>query len=193
MRNQISFTMLTLTLLCAGSAVVARAHTIKGVNHPTLATARLSSPTSAVDRPTPIPDTGLSVACFNVQNTSLYDARITALGFDLPGELTGFALVSPTDSNFTAENEVGNVPSFPGILLDFALLTHKRFASGNPYLGLAPGQPVRVCVSGPFPRDPDGQLTTIETLLNYSYVRFKHVGPEGELDDVGIWERRLTR
>jgi hypothetical protein len=191
MRNRISFTMSTLALLCAGSAVVAHAHNIKGVNHPTLATARLSSPTSAVDRPTPIPGTGLSVACFNVQNTSPYDARITAIGFDLPGELTGFVLVSPTDFNFTAENEVVNVPFFPGLTLDFALLTHKRFASGNPHLGLAPGPPVLVCVSGPFPRDPDGQLTTIETLLNYSYVRFKHVGPEGELDDVGIWERRL--
>jgi hypothetical protein len=191
MRNQIGFTVSTFILLCAGSAAV-RAHNIKGVNHPTLATARLSSPSSATDRPTPVSGTSLSVACFNVQNTSPHDARITALGFDLPGELTGFALVSPTDSAFTLENEVGDIPYFPGVPLDFALLTHKRFASGNPHLGLAPSpSPLQICVSGPFPREAGGELTPIETLLNYVYVRFKHVGPEGELDDVGIWERRL--
>jgi len=198
MRNHIGSMTLTFVLICTASATAARAHNIKGVNYPTLATARLTSPNATlVDRPVPIPGTGLSVACFNVRNTSPEttspEARITAVGFDLPGEPTGFALISPTDSDFALGNEVGNVPFFPGVTLDFALLTHKTFASGNPHLGLARSpSPVQICVSGPFPSDPDGQLTLIETLLNYSYVRFKQVGPDGELDDVGIWERRLT-
>ena len=197
MRNHIGSMTLTFALICTASATAARAHTIRGVNYPTLATARLTSPNaSLVDRPVPVPGTGLSVACFNVRNTSpdtSPEARITAIGFDLPGEPTGFTLVSPTDSDFALDSEVGNVPFFPGVTLDFALLTHKTFASGNPHLGLARSDsPVQVCVSGPFPSDPDGRLTPIETLLNYSYVRFKKVGPEGELDDVGIWESRLT-
>lgn len=195
MRNHIGSMTLTFVLICTASATAARAHTIRGVNYPTLATARLTSPNATlVDRPVPIPGTSLSVACFNMRNnspqTTSPEARITAVGFDLPGEPTGFALVSPTDFGFALDSEVGNVPYFPGVTLDFALLTHKTFASGNPHLGLAWSEtPVMVCVSGPFPldsSDPNGQLRTpIETLLNYSYVRFKQVGPDGSLDDVG--------
>ena len=193
MRHQVRFKTLTLALLYVAAALVAEAHNIKGVKYPTLATARLSSPTTAVDRPVPIAGTELAVACFNVRNTSPYEAKITAVGFDLPGDLAGFALVSPTDSEFRLENEVAHVPDFPHTILDFALLTGKTFPGGNPHDGLAPSAtPTKFCVSGPFPRDADGQFTQIETLLNYSFVRFKQVGPDSSLDDVGIWERLLA-
>ena len=43
-------------------------------------------------------------------------------------------------------------------------------------------------MSDPFLGNADGQFTPIETVLNYSFVRFKQVGPDGALDDVGIWE-----
>lgn len=194
MRHQIGFKMLALASLYVATALTAEAHNIKGINYPTLATARLSSPTTAADRPAPIEGTELAVACFNVRNTSPYQAKITAFGLDLPGDLTGFALISPTDTEFRLENEVAHVPYFPHTILDFALLTGRTFPSGNPHDGLAPSAtPTRFCVSGPFPRDADGQFTPIETLLNYSYVRFKQVGPDGALDDVGIWEQLLAR
>jgi hypothetical protein len=182
----------TIVLIGLVSSVVSFAHTIRGVSNPTLAVARLSSPTSSVDRPQPLGG-NLALACFNVQNRSPFDARITAVGLDLPGDLSGFALVSPVGAGFDLESEVGQIPGFPLVRLDFALLTGRTFASGNPQDGLPPSTtPTGVCISGPFPRDPaDPSLfMTIETLLNYSFVRFKNVGANGEFSDVGVWEFR---
>lgn len=183
---------ITITCIALYSSAAAVAHTIRGVNNPTLAVARLSSPTSSVDRPIPLGG-DLALACFNVQNRSPYAARITAVGFDLPGDFTGFALVSPVGAEFELENEVGQVPGFPNLTLDFAVLTGKTFASGKPADGLLPSTtPTQFCVSGPFPRDPADptQFTTIEVLLNHSFVRFKQVGPTGDVADVGVWELR---
>jgi hypothetical protein len=185
---QTILTIMVLTL-CAQAIL---AHTIRGVNNPTLAVARLSSPTTAVDRPIPLGG-NLALACFNVQNRSPYGARITAIGLDLPGDNTGFALVSPVGLGFELENEVGQIPEFPRLTLDFGILSGRTFASGNPADGLAPSStPTKFCVSGPFPRDPADttQFLPIESLLNYSFVRFKQVGPTGDLDDVGVWELR---
>jgi hypothetical protein len=184
-------TVLTICVLtfCVQAVL---AHTIRGVNNPTLAVARLSSPSTAVDRPIPLGG-DLALACFNVQNRSPYGARITAIGLDLPGDNTGFALVSPVGTGFELENEVGQIPGFPRLTLDFGLLSGRRFASGNPADGLAASStPTQFCVSGPFPRDPvdPTQFLPIESLLNYSFVRFKQVGPTGDLDDVGVWELR---
>ena len=182
----------TIVLIGLVSSVVSVAHTIRGVSNPTLAVARLSSPTSSVDRPQPLGG-NLALACFNVQNRSPFDARITAVGLDLPGDLTGFALVSPVGAGFDLENEVGQIPGFPLLTLDFALLTGRTFASGNPWDGLPRSTtPTQVCISGPFPRDPaDPSLfMPVEGLLDYSFVRFKNVGPNGESSDVGVWEFR---
>ena len=182
----------TIVLIGLVSSVASLAHTIRGVSNPTLAVARLSSPTSSLDRPQPLGG-DLALACFNVQNRSPFDARITAVGLDLPGDLAGFALVSPVGAGFELENEVGQIPRFPMVSLDFALLTGRTFASGNPRDGLPPSTtPTQVCVSGPFPRDPaDPSLfLPIESLLDHSFVRFKNVGPNGEFSDVGVWEFR---
>ena len=185
-------TVAVIALIGLASTVVSLGHTIRGVNSPTLAVARLSSPTSSLVRPQPLGG-NLALACFNIQNRSPFDARITSVGLDLPDDLTGFALVSPVGSAFDLENEVGQIPGFPLLTLDFALLTGRTFASGNPRDGLPPSAtPTQVCVSGPFPRDPSNPLLfgPIETLLNYSFVRFKNVGPDGESSDVGVWEFR---
>ena len=181
-----------IALIGLVSSAVSLAHTIRGVNNPTLAVARLSSTTSSVDRPQPLGG-NLALACFNVQNRSPFDARITAVGLDLPGDLAGFALVSPVGAGFDLENEVGQIPGFPLISLDFALLTGRTFASGNPRDGLPPSTTqTQVCVSGPFPRDPadPALFLPIEKLLDHSFVRFKNVGPTGEASDVGVWELR---
>lgn len=192
MSNHLFQRVLTTSLIALFTHAVALGHTIRGVSNPTLAVARLSSPTTAIDRPVPLVG-NLALACFNVQNRSPFNARIVAVGLDLPGDNTGFALISPLGAGFELENEIGQIPGFPLLTLDFALLSGRTFASGNPADGLAPSAtPTQFCVSGPFPRDPADitQFATIETLLNYSFVRFKQVGATGDLGDVGVWEFR---
>jgi hypothetical protein len=177
-------------------------HTIRGMNNPTQATARLMSPNPAptVDFPIQIPGTNLSIVCFKVQNTSPFDARITSIGFDFPGEFSGFELVDPASVdpanpsahvtvqsylNFSIENQTGPLPGFQCATLDFALQTGRNFKRGDSEEGLAPSSStVTFCVKGPFPRG-----LSIEEILNYSFVRFQKVGPAGEESDVGIWEK----
>jgi hypothetical protein len=169
------------------SAAALSAHNFIGLDHGTLVRARVQSPNAAVtDFPVPIEGTGLSVVCFRVRNTSPFDSRITALGFDLPGELTGFTLISPTDSEFHLIEDVGHVPGLPGVTLDFALTTGRTFAGGRPGAGLAPSSTLTTfCVSGPFPQD-----VPIERLLDRVVLRVQRVGADGELSDVAIWENR---
>lgn len=191
-----------VAFLILGVSLTLEAHTIRGVNRSTEATARIESPTAnIVDFPIPlvVDENGnplLSVACFRVRNSSPppQDSRITAFGFDLPGELTDFELVDPNNFNivlesylnFTLENEVERIPGFQGITLDFALLTGRTFGGGRPNKGLAPSSVLTTfCVRGPFPAVP------IENMIDNSYVRFQRVGTSGEFSDVGIWERRL--
>lgn len=159
-------------------------HNVKGLEYPTLATARITSPTAATDVPVPIYNTGVSVACFKVRNTSPHDALITAVGLELPGDYGDFNLVLPASSTFHVDSSVSMKPFFDGRLLDFAFLTGPRFNSDSGTAGLPPStQFTDMCVSGQFPAG-----MTIETMLNYVFVRFTNVGPDGELRDIGIWE-----
>ena len=175
---------LASTFVFAFACSSANAHNIKGINYPTLATARITSPTVSTDFPVQIYNTGVSVACFNVRNTSPNDAVITAVGIDLPGNYSDFNLVLPTGSMFHVESEVDLIPFYPERVLDFAYLTGPRFNSDGGKKGLHPSsQFTTMCVSGQFPAG-----LTIENMLNYVFVRFTRVGPEGNLDDIGIWE-----
>jgi hypothetical protein len=173
-------------VLVAGAAL--SAHTYIGLEHgAALVRARVQSPNGALtDFPIPIPGTELSVVCFRVRNTSPFDSRITAMGFELAGDLTGFTLISPTDGEFDLVEEVAHVPGLPGVTLDFALMTGRTFGGGRPNSGLAPSATLSTfCVSGPFPQD-----LPIERLLDHGVLRFQRVGAEGELGDVAIWESR---
>ena len=159
-------------------------HNVKGIDYPTLATARVTSPTTSQDLPVPIYNTGVSVACFKIRNTSPYEAVITAVGLELPGDNGDFNLVLPASSIFHVDSSVSMKPYFDGRVLDFAFLTGPRFNSDGGTLGLPPSvQFTDMCVSGQFPAG-----MTIETMLNYIFVRFTNVGPEGDLRDIGIWE-----
>jgi len=170
--------------MLAAIAAQAAAHNIKGIEHPTLATARITSPTTATDVPVPIFDTGVSVACFKVRNTSPYNAVITGFGLDLPGDYGDFSLVLPSESIFSVESDVDMDPLIPNRFLDFAFLTGPRFSSHRGQPGLQPStQFTTFCVSGVFPPD-----MSIESMLNHAFVRFTNVGPLGRLQDVGIWE-----
>ena len=176
-------------LLCVVFLLVAcvfnvRGHNVKGLVYPTLATARITSPTTANDVPIPIYNTGVSVACFKVRNTSPYDSVITAVGLDLPGDYGDFNLVVPASSMFYVDSSVSMTPFFDDRVLDFAFLTGPRFNSDGGRLGLHPStQFTDMCVSGQFPTG-----MTIETMLNFIFVRFTNVGPYGRFRDIGIWE-----
>lgn len=168
-----------LTLACSS----AEAHNIKGINYPTLATARVTSPTASTDVPVRIYDTGVSVACFNIRNTSPNDAVITAIGIDLPGNYSDFSLVLPANSIFGVDSNVDLIPFYPERTLDFAFLTGPRFNSDGGKAGLYPSaQFTTMCVSGIFPSG-----MSIENMLDHVFVRFTRVG-DGSLDDIGIWE-----
>ena len=173
-------------LLVISSATGLSAHRVLGVNHPTLATALVQSPTASLaDLPVPLFDTGLSVICFKVTNTSSVDTRITAVGLELPGDLSGFALVTPT-SDLNLFEQVRHVASFPSVTLDVVIATGHNFTGGRPRLGIPPGTgPVIFCVSGPF-----NPTTPIETLLNGVFVRFDGGPAFPQAHDIGVWERR---
>jgi hypothetical protein len=143
------------------------AHRVIGRAYPALVTALVQSPTaSPSDLPIPIFDVGLSVVCLKVTNTSRIDTRITALGLELPGTLSGFALVSPLDSGLSIQENVTGLPGFPGVTLDVAVVTGGGFTGGRPRLGLPPSStPTVICLSGPF-------------------------DPLSNAADLGVWERR---
>ena len=169
---------LGVTLLVVGTAVVS-AHRVIGRQYPTLATAFIQPPAGPNnDLPITLWNTGLSVVCLRVANTSAVDARITALGIDLPGNrFGGYALLSPVGRGVTMHENVGPVPGFPGVTLDFAVTAGSDFAlPQNPL-------PTLLCISGPF--DP---ALPIETMLNGIFVQFQ--ASDGSATDIGVWERR---
>lgn len=183
--NQLTTPVIVAIFLLAACASQALGHNVKGIDNPTLATARITSPTaSAGDLPIPVYNTGVSVACFKIRNTSPYEALITAVGLELPGDNGDFNLVLPASSIFHVESSVSMKPFFDDHLLDFAFLTGPRFNSDGGKIGLGPSaQFTDMCVSGQFPTG-----MSIETMLNYVFVRFTNVGPDGDLRDIGIWE-----
>lgn len=186
------------------SLATASAHIVRGIAHPTLATAFVSSPSAALDAPIPIlwasHDTGLRVACFYAANTSPARAdasdwpRITGVGFELPGRRSGFTLLEPLDGTWELVEDVTTGLSGSSVVLDFAILARVNPAGWsrqgpNQPLGVPPGQPAvrgsgtRFCVSGPF---PDG--LNIEQVINGVVVRFHQVEPYGPSVDMGAWD-----
>jgi hypothetical protein len=167
-----------------GAAIELSAHRVIGVNHPTLNVAAVRSPAaSQTDMPVPIFDTGLSVVCFKVTNSS-ESSHITGVGLELPGDLSGFALVSPLDRGWSIE-EGGDARGFPDATMDFAVVMGTHFAGGRPKQGITTADGVvPICVSGPFPSIP------IETMLNGVFVGFRGDDPASLGFDIGVWERR---
>jgi hypothetical protein len=200
------------TILIAGifvsSIATVSAHVVRGLSNPSLATAHVSSPTTSLDVPIPVAwgglDTLLRVACFNTVNTSEPSAhdpnwpRITAIGFELPGQLSGFSLMSPLDGDWDlVENVRTAVPNHPSVTLDFAVvarLTPAAILHKKPFalLGIPPGQErgggTRFCVSGPFPPG-----MTIEQIINGVVVRFRRVQPHILSSELGVWENTANR
>jgi len=139
--------------------------------------------------------------CFFVANPSQADParpdwpRITSVGFELPGEPSGFALVDPVGGDWQLRENVPTTLSGQDITLDFtieAAVNPTGRTPGKPEnpLGIPPGQPdmtrragTRFCVSGPFP----AQLTKIEDILNGVVVGFHGVDGQHQGVDAGVW------
>ena len=180
--------VLLVAIIVAAAGAAAYAHNYVGLEHGRpLVAARVQSPNAQLtDFPVPIAGTDLSVVCFRVRNTSQFDSRITSIGLELPGDLTGFTLLSPTDSDFRLIEQVSHVPGLPDATLDFALVTGRTFGGGRPNSGLPPSPTLTTfCVSGPFPPN-----VPIERLLDHGVLRLQRVGADGELGDVAVWESR---
>jgi hypothetical protein len=206
-----------LTALCAASAAVVSAHVVRGVVNPALATAFVSSPSGGADAPIKIAwgtrDTGLRVVCFYAANTSTPRAdepdwpRVTAIGFELPGQPSGFTLIEPGNDEWElVEDREATISGRGTVTLDFAIVTRLHplgwFHRGrHEPLGIPPGQPatrgsgMRFCVSGPFPdtlpdpTDPTQPLaTTIEPIINGVVVGFHRVEGAGWSRDIGLWD-----
>jgi len=192
----------SLCALTFASTANMSAHVVRGLDAPALATAFVSSPTSAADAPIAIKwgaaDSTLRVVCYSVANTSPDRMeqpgwpRITMAGFELPGDGSGFSLVEPLDGRWELVEGVRvRVSEHDVVTLDFAVTARRTRGSGP--RGIPPGQAAargsgaRFCVSGPFPDEiTPGQPTTIEQIINGVVVGFR--GVEGSGRDTGIWD-----
>jgi len=150
------------------------------------------------------------VVCFYVANTSLPRAdrpgwpRITGVGFELPGTLSGFSLLTPLDGDWELVEDVhASLPGHGEVTLDFALVAPANPTGrtpGRPHdpAGIPPGQQAargagtRFCVSGPFPASLNGtQPTTIEQIINGVVVGFHGIEGDHPSTDVGVWDNVL--
>jgi hypothetical protein len=132
---------------------------------------------------------------FTVVNTSPFDAQITGIGYDLPpignasaSGLNGFAgsvTFQPAGVSFDfSDADLGTVPVFGSVVLDFGFLTGSSFGTGNTSVGLPPGidpgDEATFVVSGAaFSGFTEAQIS------NGVYVRFESVGAAGTGVDVG--------
>ena len=129
---------------------------------------------------------GSILATSSITNTSPFDARITGFGFDIgAGDLDGFS--GTASGGFSFFDEVGNVPQFSGVDLDFAFCTESnspggvptcQFGGGDPNIGIAPGGTVTFGATGNF-----GSLTEAQIAAGL-FVRFQRVGANGQGSDV---------
>jgi len=156
-----------------GSALSARADTVTVVGNTfgNLATATVECMLSG------------NTFSFTVTNTSQFDARITAVGFDLPGApRDGFTGMS-SNSNFAFTDVNDNsVPQFNSAVLDFTFSVGNsgNFNGGSPNNGLAPGASASFSVIGNF------SGLTEQQICNSVFVRFQRVGANGQGSDVGV-------
>jgi hypothetical protein len=189
------------------------AHMVKGIRSPGGATAFVSSPSAANDLPIPInwaadprSESALRVVCFNTANTSPARAdrpdwpRITGAGFELPGALSGFALLEPLDGSWELVEGAQAKLNGTKVTLDFAIVATtkpKGRIAGHPHAprGIPPGQDptrtsgMRFCVSGPFPQElVSGQAATIEQFIAGVVIGFEGVEDVRGGRDFGIWD-----
>jgi len=195
------------------SVMSVSAHFVLGVGPSGSTSAFVSSPTDGTDAPIQVKwgsaagDTGLRVVCFYVANTSQPRAdrpdwpRVTGVGFELPGSISGFALVGPVDADWhLVEGVSASLSEEQSVTLDFAIVADVNPTGRTPGrpedpAGIPPGQQggvrgvgTRFCVSGPFPDALPGPVSaTIERILNGVVVGFHGVDDARHGTDAGVW------
>jgi hypothetical protein len=199
-------------VLTLASVATLSAHVIKGLAAPAAATAFVSSPSATADALIPIKwgtvasgQTGLSVGCFFVANSSPERAdrpgwpRVTGAGFELPGQLSGFALLEPLNAEWDVVEGARVTLDGTEVTLDFAIVARQipywwPWRPQEPR-GIPPGQVpqrgngTRFCVSGPFPAEiVAGQPTQVEQVINGVVVGFQGVADVPWGRDYGIWD-----
>jgi hypothetical protein len=184
---QINFKKVVLSLfaLILLSAATAKADTVQivGNAHGSLATATIVCTFNSQT----------NTFTFTLTNTSPFDARITAVGFDLiAGDFTADNSSGLNDfaganvGNFTFRDvAMGDVPQFSNAVLDFGFSTGTDpgafFSSGEPNNGIAPGASLTFTVSGA----AFAGMTEAD-ICNAVFVRFQRVGEQGGQSDVGV-------
>jgi hypothetical protein len=124
----------------------------------------------------------------SLTNTSPFDARITGIGIDLfaggnrgADGIDGFS--STAFGGFTFGANLGNVPQFNSVVLDFGWTSGNsgNFSGGSPNDGLDFSVLAVFTVTGPFA----ALGLTDAQLANALFVRFQRVGASGQASDVG--------
>lgn len=202
--------MIVLGALASVSVASVSAHFVKGLGPLGSTSAFVSSPTDGSDAPIQVKwgsgDTGLRVLCFNVANTSQPRVdrpdwpRVTGVGLELPGLVSGFALVEPLDAGWQLVEGVASLAEHGTVTLDFAIVADVNptgRSGGHPHdpAGIPPGQQggvrgvgTRFCVSGPFPDILPGLgSASIERILNGVVVGFHGVDGAHHGTDAGVW------
>ncbi len=133
---------------------------------------------------------GANTLTFSLTNTSPFDARITAVGFDLvagdfsgnnSSGLNGYTGTSSSASFAFGDGSLGNVPMFNAAVLDFgsSVGNSGNFTGGSPNNGIDQMQTVNFTVTGPFAGFSEAELASALV------VRFQRVGEDGKGSDVG--------
>jgi hypothetical protein len=172
-RKVLLTTAATFVLMALASVAHADTVTITGTSTGVLSTATLTTTF----------DDATNTFTFTITNTSPFDARITGIGFNIgSGNINGFSGANLAGFTFR-DGDLGNVPQFNGVVLDFGFTTSNNgnFTNGFPNSGLAPGQSLTFTVTGA----GFGDDLTAALLSQAIYVRFQRVGPNGEGSDVG--------
>lgn len=181
LKNKLILSLFALGAICIGSSPAKADGIIIGNATGTNATATITmislTPAGGVN----------STFTFTLTNTSPFDARITAVGFDL---IAGDNLGNDGIDGFTASNvgnfvfddgNLGNVPQFNNAVLDFGFSVGNsgNFTGGSPNDGIAPSDSVIFSVTGNF------QGLTAAQVCAAAFVRFQRVGENGQGSDVG--------
>lgn len=127
---------------------------------------------------------------FSLTNTSPFDARITAMGFDLvagdfsgnnSSGLSGFTGTSSSVNFPLGDGSLGSVPLFAAAVLDFgsSVGNNGNFTGSSPNNGIDQMQTVNFTVTGPFAGFSEAELAAA------LFVRFQRVGENGQGSDVG--------
>jgi hypothetical protein len=172
-------------LVFAVASATVRADTITVVG---LGSSQFSTATVVCEFNPRTPTNIFDTVTFTITNTSHITqpgstSTITSIGFDLPplgstsltgiNDFDGFQLPNPLANFGFRDFNMGPVPGFPGVVLDFAFttgVTTPGFAGGSLEFGLLPGESASFIVTGvPF------RAFTEEQICNAIFVRFLNV------------------